>query len=68
MREDAAGNPSIEEDKYLKTAEEFFGLARTATNSFMRAYYEAVALRYLSSQGELKRSSEVASRGAPDRH
>jgi hypothetical protein len=35
-------------------AEEFFGLARTATSPFMRAYYEAVALRYFSSQGELR--------------
>jgi hypothetical protein len=67
MGEDA-GNPSIEEDNHLKAAEEFFDLARTTTNPFMRAYYEAVALRSLSSQGELRRSSEVASRGESDRH
>jgi hypothetical protein len=67
MVEDAAGNPSIEEDNHLKAAEKFFDLARATTNPFMRAYYEAIALRYLSSQGELKRSSVVASGGKPDR-
>jgi hypothetical protein len=55
MGDDAAGNPSIEKDNHLKAAEEFFELARTTTNPFIRAYYEAVALRYLSSQGNLSR-------------
>jgi hypothetical protein len=30
------GNPSIEKDNHLKAAEEFFELARTTTNPFMR--------------------------------
>jgi hypothetical protein len=38
----------------LKAAEEFFGLARTASSPFMRAYYQRVAERYLSSEGELR--------------
>jgi hypothetical protein len=38
----------------LKAAEEFFALAKTATSLFMCAYYQRVAERYLSSQGELK--------------
>ncbi len=41
-------------DLALKAADEFFDLARKAPTPFMRAYYERVALRYLSSQGELK--------------
>jgi hypothetical protein len=47
-------NPSSTEDRNLKAADEFFDLARGAPNPFMRAYYERVALRYLSSEGELK--------------
>jgi hypothetical protein len=46
----------------LKAAEEFFGLAKNASSPFMQAYYRRVAERYLSSQGELKRSREVASK------
>jgi hypothetical protein len=42
-------------DRNLKAADEFFDLAKTASSPFMRAYYERVALRYLSSEGELKR-------------
>ena len=38
----------------LKTAEEFFALAKNANSPFMREYYRRVAERYLSSQGELK--------------
>jgi hypothetical protein len=53
----AAGNPSIVEDKYLKTSEEFFDLARTATNPFMRAYYETVALRYTLTHRKVGRNS-----------
>jgi len=45
----------------LKAAEEFFELAKNASSPFMQAYYRRVAERYLSSQGELKRSSAVAS-------
>ena len=38
----------------LKAAEEFFELARAASSPFMRAYYQRVAERYLSSDGELR--------------
>jgi hypothetical protein len=38
----------------LKAAEDFFALAKNASSPFMRAYYQRVAERYLSSQGELK--------------
>ena len=38
----------------LKAAEEFFALTKTAPSPFMRSYYQRVAERYLSSQGELK--------------
>ena len=38
----------------LKAAEDFFALAKNAGSPFMRAYYQRVAERYLSSQGELK--------------
>jgi hypothetical protein len=41
-------------DPYLKAADEFLALSKTAETPFMRAYYERVALRYLSSEGELK--------------
>ena len=41
-------------DPYLKAADEFLALSKTATTPFMRAYYERIALRYLSSEGELK--------------
>jgi hypothetical protein len=49
-------------DPYLKAADEFFALSKTAETPFMRAYYERVALRYLSSEGGLK---TVAGQGAP---
>ena len=42
------------DDPYLKAADEFLALSKTAETPFMRAYYERVALRYLSSEGELK--------------
>jgi hypothetical protein len=38
----------------LKAAEEFFALARITPSPFMRSYYQRVAERYLSSQGELR--------------
>jgi hypothetical protein len=41
-------------DPYLKAADEFLALSKTAATPFMRAYYERIALRYLSSEGELK--------------
>jgi hypothetical protein len=46
-------------DPYLKAADEFLALSKTAATPFMRAYYERVALRYLSSEGQTK---------VPDRH
>jgi hypothetical protein len=41
-------------DPYLKAADEFFVLSETAATPLMRAYYERVALRYLSSEGQMK--------------
>jgi hypothetical protein len=61
-------DPLSRADLAAKAAEEFFGLARRASTPFMRTYYERVALRYLLSEGELKRASEVASSGEPSRH
>ena len=40
-------------DPYLKAADEFLALSKAAETPFMRAYYERVALRYLSSEGKL---------------
>ena len=39
---------------YLKVTDEFLALSKTAETPFMRAYYERIALRYLSSEGDLK--------------
>jgi hypothetical protein len=47
-------DPSSRLDRELKAADEFFALSRTATSPFMRAYYQRVGERYLSSQGELR--------------
>ena len=47
-------DPNSRLDRDLKAAEEFFGLARTASSPFMRAYYQRVAERYLSSEGEVR--------------
>jgi hypothetical protein len=47
----------------LKAAEDFFALAKNASSPFMRAYYQRVAERYLSSEGDLnpvKRQSDEA--------
>jgi hypothetical protein len=46
--------PDGRHDSELKAAEEFFALARIAPSPFMRSYYQRVAERYLSSQGELR--------------
>ena len=61
-------DPLSRADLALKAADEFFDLARKARTPFMRAYYERVALRYLSSQGELKPPSDGASADEPGRH
>jgi hypothetical protein len=56
-------DPDSRAGRELKAAEEFFALAKTAPSPFMRSYYQRVAERYLSSQGELKpvkRQSGVA--------
>ena len=45
---------------YLKAADEFLALSKTAATSFMRAYYERIALRYLTSEGELKAAAQRA--------
>jgi hypothetical protein len=47
-------DPSSRLDRELKAAEEFFELARTASSPFMRAYYQRIAERYLSSEGEVR--------------
>jgi hypothetical protein len=51
-------DPSSRLDRELKAADECFALSRTATSPFMRAYYQRVGERYLSSQGELRAPSE----------
>ena len=51
-------DPSSRLDRELKAADECFALSRTATSPFMRAYYQRVGERYLSSQGELRVPSE----------
>ena len=61
-------DPLSRADLAAKAAEEFFDLARKASTPFMRTYYERVALRYLQSEGELKRTSDGASTGEPGRH
>jgi hypothetical protein len=47
-------DPSSTLGRELKAAEDFFALAKSASSPFMRAYYQRVAERYLSSEGELK--------------
>jgi hypothetical protein len=47
-------DPLIRVERELKTAEEFFELAKNAASPFVRAYCRHVAERYLSSEGELK--------------
>jgi hypothetical protein len=44
-------------DRNLKSADEFFDLSRAASSPFLREYYYRVALRYLSTEGELKAAS-----------
>ena len=61
-------DPLSRADLAAKAAEEFFDLARKATTPFMRTYYGRVALRYLLSEGELKRPSDGTSTGDPGRH
>ena len=58
-------DPLSRADLAAKAAEEFFDLARKASTPFMRTYYERVGLRYLLSEGELKRPSDGASTGEP---
>jgi hypothetical protein len=41
-------------DHHLKEATKYFDEAKAACSPFLRAYYQRVAERYLSSQGELK--------------
>jgi hypothetical protein len=47
-------DPDSRHGRELKAAEECFALARIAPSPFMRSYYQRVAERYLSSQGELR--------------
>jgi hypothetical protein len=41
-------------DHDLKEATKYFDEAKAASSPFLRAYYQRVAERYLSSQGELR--------------
>jgi hypothetical protein len=41
-------------DHHLKEATKYYDEAKAAASPFLRAYYQRVAERYLSSQGELK--------------
>jgi hypothetical protein len=41
-------------DHHLKEATKYFDEAKVAASPFLCAYYQRVAERYLSSQGELK--------------
>jgi hypothetical protein len=50
-------------DRYLKAADEFSDLAKAAPTPFMRAYFERVALRYRSSEGELKEGESASMSG-----
>jgi hypothetical protein len=50
-------------DRYLKAADEFSDLAQAAPTPFMRAYFERVALRYRSSEGELKEGESASMSG-----
>jgi hypothetical protein len=47
-------DPDSRHGRELKAAEEFFALARITPSAFMRSYYQRVAERYLSSEGELR--------------
>ena len=60
-------DPSSTLGRELKAAEDFFALAKSASSPFMRAYYQRVAERYLSSEGELNslKKIERCSRLAP---
>jgi hypothetical protein len=46
-------------DRNLNAADKFFDLARTTTSPFMRAYYQRVAARYLSTEGELSAPEQI---------
>jgi hypothetical protein len=50
-------------DRYLRAADEYFEFARSATTPFVKAYYERVSLRYLSSEGELRRQGAASISG-----
>jgi hypothetical protein len=54
-------SPLSNADLYLKVADECSDLAKTAPTPFMRAYFERVALRYRSSEGELKERESAPS-------
>jgi hypothetical protein len=52
-------DPLSSADRNLKAADDFFEVARNASSPFMRAYYQRVAVRYLSTEGELKAPSKL---------
>jgi hypothetical protein len=56
-------DPNSRQDRDLKAAEEFFGVGQDRILPFMRAYYQRVAERDLSSEREvrsLKRHDDTA--------
>ena len=58
-------DPLSRTDLDLKAAEEFFALARTATTPFLRAYYQRIGERYLSSECQFK-PAQMADKGEPN--
>jgi hypothetical protein len=59
-------DPSSTLGRELKAAEDFFALAKSASSPFMRVYYQRVAERYLSSEGELKSLKKKEQRSTHD--
>jgi hypothetical protein len=57
-------DPSSRLGRELKSAEDFFELAKSASSPFLQAYYRRVAERYLSSQGELQGCSTLYTESA----
>jgi len=60
-------DPDRRHGRELKTADEFFALARATPSPFMRSYYQRVAERSLSSKGELRAVEKpgMSTAGAP---
>jgi hypothetical protein len=57
-------DPLSRADRNLKAADKYFDLARTASIPFMRAYYQRIAERYLSSEREFSTTEYSRTRAA----